>query len=72
MAGWILCSDKSPRQGQAVQVSDGHDVGVWRWRGFWPDNDWHRCSGSNHALETLRPVTHWKPLSEPPKEADNE
>lgn len=68
MSNWIRIEESQPRNGQAVQVSDGRDVGVWRYRGFWPDNDWYRCSTSNSALETLMPVTHWMPLAEPPEE----
>lgn len=65
---WVKCSDLEPAYGQSVIVSDGSDVGVWRFRGFWPDHNGNGCSNQNSATELLREVTHWMPLPEPPTE----
>lgn len=68
MSNWISISESQPRNGQGVQITDGRDVGVWRYRGFWPDNNWHYCSGSSGSRQTLMSVTHWMPLAAPPGE----
>jgi hypothetical protein len=59
MGDWIKCSDQTPRDRQAVIISDGHDVGVWRWRGFWPNREGDSCSVEHSATILLGPITHW-------------
>lgn len=63
---WIKLSDSNPSYGQAVIVSDGIEVGVWRYRDFWPDHDGNGCSNQKSATELLGKVTHWMPLPKPP------
>lgn len=65
MSEWINVSDDSPRDRQAVIVSDGVGVGVWRWRGFWPNHDGNSCCNENSATELLGRIIKWMPLPKP-------
>lgn len=66
--GWIERSIRSPSYGQAVIVSDGVSVGVWRFRGFWPDHNGNGCSGESSSTTLLNEITHWMPLPAAPSE----
>ncbi|MGX1958423.1 DUF551 domain-containing protein [Serratia proteamaculans] len=56
-----------PNKGQCVSITDGVLVGVWRYRGFWPDCDGNGCASTSDPFLLIRFVTHWQPLPEAPK-----
>ncbi|QHJ82515.1 MAG: hypothetical protein [Caudoviricetes sp.] len=68
MSDWIKVSDRMPSNGQCVSISDGHLVGVWRYRGWWPDFDGNGCASTSDPLHLIKNITHWMPLPEPPKD----
>lgn len=65
--GWVKCSDRIPSKDQCVSISDGHLVGVWRYRGWWPDFDGNGCASTSDPLLLIKNITHWMPLPAAPK-----
>ncbi|WP_044328343.1 DUF551 domain-containing protein [Citrobacter amalonaticus] len=66
MFGWLKVGEDVPVMGSGILVSDGKKVGVWRYRGFWPDHDGNGCCTADSSTELLGKVTHWKPFPAAP------
>lgn len=65
--GWVSCNKRIPNKGQCVSVTDGNLVGVWRYRGWWPDFDGNGCASTSDPLILIKNITHWMPLPAAPK-----
>ena len=65
--GWIKCSERMPTKMQCVSITDGYLVGVWRYRGWWPDFDGNGCASTSDPLILIKNITHWMPLPAAPK-----
>ena len=58
---WISVSEKLPRRGRSVLLTDGKAVFEG---GLTPSNKWLRLTAG-----IVEGVTHWRPMPEPPREA---
>ena len=59
--GWISVSEKLPKRGRSVLLTDGKAVFEG---GLTPSNKWLRLTAG-----IVEGVTHWRPMPEPPREA---
>lgn len=65
MSEWISVKDRLPENGERV-LAYGIDRRVHDVKWSWPENAWLDKIGGGTWMEGF--ITHWMPLSEPPKE----
>ena len=63
MGEWISVEDRLPEKGQVVLAFGKKSASTGQYRGFERERKFWRWKGN-----TIRVVTHWMPLPEPPKE----
>ena len=64
--GWVSVDERLPENSGYCLVAYSHEIGVGKVHQNWFSYDWNEF-GEHH-----RSVTHWQPLPQSPREANNE